>query len=377
VGDGVPVLGPDGLGDGVLLVAEQLRRAVPGGIGTYVEGLVQGLCELYPAARLPVTLLASRVRGADPLAALGPRVATVALPPRVLVKAWDIGAARLGRGYSAVHATSFAIPPAAVPLVATVHDLAWRRLPDAYPARGRRWHEAGLARTLRRAGRLVVPSEAVAGELRSLIPVGDTDRVVVIEEGSDHLPAPDAAGTRQALERLGVPADFLLAVGTLEPRKNLRRLFAAYGEARPELPEPWPLVVVGPTGWGDAAEEHLPQGVVLAGKVEAAVLAGLYAACRCLAYVPLREGFGLPVVEAMRAGAPVVASPVPSSGGAALDVDPLDVDALAAGLLVGATDGTRRDALIAAGRARTAGLTWARSAARHVELWRTVVGGDS
>jgi len=77
--------------------------------------------------------------------------------------------------------------------------------------------------------------------------------VEVIDEGSDHLPEPDPAAADAVLARLDVVGPFLLSVGTLEPRKNLPRLVAAYQAARPRLPEPWPLVVVGPTGWGDQA----------------------------------------------------------------------------------------------------------------------------
>jgi glycosyltransferase involved in cell wall biosynthesis len=359
-----------GLDAGVLLVAEQLRRAVPGGIGTYVAGLARGLAALGPISGAPVTLFASRVRGADPLDALGLPVETAALSARALVKAWDLGTASIGRGRAVVHATSMAVPPAKAPLVATVHDLAWRRLPEAYPPRGLRWHGAALARTLRRAERFVVPSDPVADELRELLP-GREACVVVIEEGSDHLPPPDAEAARELLGRLGVGAEFLLAVGTLEPRKNLSTLFRAYGRARDRLPEPWPLVVVGPAGWGEAPGER-PDGVVLAGKVDAAVLAALYASARCVAYVPLKEGFGLPVVEAMRAGAPVVSSPVPSAKGAALEVDPLDADAVADALICAAADEGVRARLIASGHARTETLTWEKAATAHVALWRDV-----
>lgn len=355
----------------VLVVAEQLRRAVPGGIGTYVEGLVRGLRGLE-AGGASFGLVASRTRAPDPLEDLGLPLEFVDLPSRVLVKAWDLGLARVGRGHSLVHATSLAVPAAAAPLVATVHDLAWRSVPEAYPRRGRRWHDAALARALRRAERFVVPAPAVAGELATLLGPGEAGRIAVIAYGADHLPDPDHAGARARLDRLGVHGGFLLSVGTLEPRKNLARLFAAYARARSELSEPWPLVVVGPSGWGATAEAP-PEGVVLAGSVAAAELAALYASCRCLAYVPLLEGYGLPVAEAMRAGAPVVSSAVPSAGDAALLVDPLDVEEIASGLVAASTDGAARDQLRARGRAHTADMTWARTAAAHLALWRSIV----
>ena len=91
-------------------------------------------------------------------------------------------------------------------------------------------------------------------------------------------------------------------MSTLEPRKNLDRLVAAYGPVRSVLPEPWPLVVVGPADGGPHWRRR--PGVVLAGRAEEAVLSALYASARVVAYVPLAEGFGLPAVEAMSAGAP-------------------------------------------------------------------------
>jgi len=358
---------------GVLVVAEQLRRAVPGGIGTYVEGLLTGLAGLAPTPIGPFAVLASAAPSPDPLLAFGLPVETMPLPSRLLVKAWDLGFARVGRDDALVHTTSFAIPPSSAPIVATVHDLAFRALPNAYPGRGRRWHEAALGRAVRRAAHFVVPSQAVADDLRAEISPTARDRVTVIEEGADLLPPPDRDGAERLLAELGVHGPFLLTVGTLEPRKNLARLVEAYRLARPRLAEPWPLIVVGPSGWGDELDLAGTEGVILAGRVSPGVLAQLYRGCRCLAYVPLLEGFGLPVVEAMRFGAPVVASAVPSSAGAALEVDPTDPEAIGDALLIASGETGRRAALIAAGAARAAPLTWAATAAAHVEVWHQVL----
>jgi glycosyltransferase involved in cell wall biosynthesis len=345
----------------VVVVAEQLRRAVPGGIGTYVEGLAQGLRAMgagrgaadhmgtevartagqrpagpaaatsgaLPGAReLPhVRLHASRLprrHDADPVAALGLDVVGSPLPGAVLTRAWRWGLAA-PPGADVLHATSLAVPwprrsgprraTAEVPRTSVmVHDLAWRLSPDAFPPRGRRWHESALQRALARADLLLSPSTLTADAL--LAAGADASRVEVVEEGCDHLPPADHAGATAVLARHGVAGPYLLSVGTLEPRKNLARLMAAYAEARPLLPDPWPLVVVGPPGWGPRLAP-VP-GVVLAGPVDAAALAALYAGARCFAYVPVAEGFGLPPVEAMACCTPVVASPVPSTKGAAL-----------------------------------------------------------
>lgn len=360
---------------GVVVVAEQLRRAVPGGIGTYVIGLSGGLAALAAAGRLgfPVRLHASRPRpGADPLAALGLPAASSRLPGAVLVRAWSAGAAVPGQP-AVVQATSLAVPSGRPPLCVTIHDLCWRRFPDAYPRRGRAWHEAALRRAARRAAAVVVPSAAVRDELCASGAGITEDRVRVVEEGADHLPPADDPGASRLLASLGVEGPFLLAVGTLEPRKNLERLVTAYGLARERLPEPWPLVVAGPDGWGPRLSRRT--GVHLAGHTGAAVLAALYGRSRCCAYVPLAEGFGLPVVEAMAAGTPVVSSDVPSAGGASLVVDPAAVEAIAEGLVAAASDEDTRGRLVEAGRRRAGELTWQRCAEAHVSVWEELAGG--
>lgn len=349
----------------VLVVAEQLRRAAPGGIGTYVASLLKAV-GAGGCPGVDVTAFASRSRRRpDLLADLGVDRRSFPLPGPAMTRLWDRGWLRSPRGYDIVHASSLAFPRAER-LVVTVHDLAWRTVPEAFPERGRRWHEAALKRALAAATAFVVPSAETAHDLAASthLPI----RIEVIEHGADHLPPPDHSATDVLLRRLGVRGPFILTVGTVEPRKNLQRLVQAYVAARPSLPEPWPLVVVGPAGWGELGT--VPNGVVLAGPVRAPVLSSLYARARCLAYVPLQEGFGLPVVEAMRAGLPVLASPMPSLGGAARIVDPSDVEAIAFGLLDVTTDDDVRRDLVAAGTRRAGELTWARAAERHASLWR-------
>ena len=372
--------------DNVLIVVEQLRRRVPGGAGTYAAGLLKGLRDLVDTGEPvpPVTLFASRQRasrsgvaggaGAPPdrLANTGFPLIESHLPGPLLTRAWSARLTGVPSGFHILHATSLAVPPAKrVRIIVTVHDLAWRHVPFAFPRHGLRWHELALGDALRRKFEFVVPSRTVADELIEAGAVAS--RVTVIEPGGDHLPAPDFEAAARTLERKGVVGPFILSVGTLEPRKNLDALMEAFSKIRASLPAPWFLVVVGPEGWGPGLSAR--EGVVLAGSVTERELSALYAKAEMLAYVPLVEGFGLPPLEAMQAGTPVVASPIPSTKGAALEVDPRRTDEIAEGLLAVATDRTLRDKLVEAGRSRAAQLSWDTCARHHVELWQSGAEG--
>ena len=195
----------------------------------------------------------------------------------------------------------------------TVHDVAWRRHPEATTPRGRRWHEAALRRASGSGAALVVPSRLVAADLTAL--GVDEGRITVVPGGADHLPPPTPPPPTRSCGRLGVSGAFLLTVGTLEPRKNLDRLVQAFGRVRGSLPGPWPLVIVGPTGWGPepARPAAAPTAWSSPAPSPTPVLAELYRRARAFAYVPLTEGYGLPPLEAMRVGIPtVVSDEVPS-----------------------------------------------------------------
>ncbi len=351
----------------VLVVVEQLRRAAPGGIGTTALGLLGGLRRAGTDVSGRVDLYASGHRhGADPLHALGYPVVTVPIPGPVLTRAWDRGRLPVPRRTSVVHAVSLAFPPPRrAALVVQVNDLLWRALPEAFPPRGRRWHEAALARALALADRLVVPAPVVAGEL--VAAGADPSAIRVVPYGCDHLAPPDRDAAIRMLARSGVNGPFLLSVGTLEPRKNLHRIIGAYQSIRDALPGPWPLVLVGPQGWNE--QVAATPDVVLVGRVEPPVLTALYDLARLLAYVPLREGYGLPPLEAMSRGTPVVASPLPSTGTAAYDVDPDDQEAIATALLTVASDEQVRSALAERGRIHSASLTWEATARSIAAIW--------
>jgi glycosyltransferase involved in cell wall biosynthesis len=377
-GTGVPEPSPS-----VLVAVEQLRRPVPGGIGAYARGLLAGLARCSAEGDgVELGLLASRPprRRDDPLAAFGRPLVTSALPGRLLTRAWDHSWLRAPEGFDVVHSVSLAAPmlrPASASrLSVTVHDVAWHRHPEATTARGRRWHEAALRRARDAAASLVVTSHLVASDL---VAFGvDEERITIVRGGTDHLAPPDEEATAALLRRAGVNGEYLLTVGTLEPRKNLDRLVQAFRRVRPSLPEPWPLVIVGPTGWGRQVRPPDTDGVVFTGSVPDPVLSGLYRRARAFAYVPLTEGYGLPPLEAMRMGTPtVVSEEVPSVNdlgqpgpAPARIIDPLDIDDMAAGLGAVLTDDALRADLIARGSALASARTWHAVAREHVALWR-------
>ena len=371
-------------GPQVGVVAEQLLPPVPGGVGRYVRALAEHLPAVAAADQGTVEFLVARHPPARLAAAGLPADVTrrLAWPGRLLTRSW-VTLRRPGlpggllEGLDLVHATSAAVPPVKrAPLVATVHDLAFRRFPDAYPAAGRRYHERSARIVAEEAARVLVPSESTARDLAELYGV-DRGRVTIIPLGVEPPPRPDTAGAAHLLHDLGVRGPFLLAVGTLEPRKNLPRLLDAFGELNDQLPDHW-LVVVGPVGWGPRLRPTWDSvRTKLAGPVGDATLHALYQRADGLAYPSLYEGFGLPVLEAMAHGVPVLTSDRSSlpevAGDAALLVDPLDRSAIAAGLLRLVGDQALRERLAAAGPRRAAGFTWRATAAATWASYRQVV----
>lgn len=260
-------------------------------------------------------------------------------------------------------------PPAAV----YVHDLAFKVRPSEVPWQQRAYLGALFPRSLPAAAAVLVPTEATRSDLLRHYRVR-ADRVHVIPEAPADLGAPAALPD-------GVRADgYLLAVGTVEPRKNYPRLVEAYRRLRTDLGAAAPdLVVVGRTGWayGNALDLlRTTPGVRLIGHVSDGELVALYRHAVALAFPSLYEGFGLPLVEAMREGTPALVGnrgALPEvAGGAALEVDAEDVGAIAAGLerLVGEKD--LRRSLAERGRARAATFSWDTSALATLRVLREI-----
>jgi glycosyltransferase involved in cell wall biosynthesis len=273
---------------------------------------------------------------------------------------YPLGLRRDARRVDALHCTTFRGPAgASVPTVVTVHDLAVLRWPEAFPRWHRLYGRTGLRRVLHSADAVIAVSEFTKAETVELVGV-PPDRIRVIPNGVDAVFSRSAAETDSSTPQDEASrGEYVLVVGTLEPRKNLGRAEEAARVAGVELR------VVGARGWG---------GVDVAGWVGAvpdATLAALYRGARCVVYPSLYEGFGLPVLEAMASGVPVVTSAgtamEETAGGAAVLVDPRDVASLAAGI---GEANERRAELVSLGLARAAEFTWERAADSVERLWR-------
>jgi glycosyltransferase involved in cell wall biosynthesis len=241
--------------------------------------------------------------------------------------------------------------------VVVIHDAAPLRSPDWYGRVYGAWHRALVPRLARRARLVIVPSEYVRGELVDLLGL-DAARVRAVAPGAGAAFADPPAG-EPLLRRLGLERPYVLALGTDSARKNLGLL----DRIAPELEAAGFKVAIAGSG-RSYLPRAAPGGARRLGYVPDADLPALYAGAAAFAMPSLYEGFGLPCIEAMAAGTPVVAADraaLPEAcGGAALLADPDDPDAFAAALLAAA--GPERQRLVAAGRERAAGLSWERSA---------------
>jgi glycosyltransferase involved in cell wall biosynthesis len=270
-------------------------------------------------------------------------------------------------------------PPAAI----FVHDLAFRLRPAEVPWQQRLYFRAVLPPALRQAAAVLVPSESTRRDLLGLYPVvGLEEKVEVIPEG---LPTAVASGPLPE----GVEPGFVLAVGTVEPRKNYPRLLTAYRRlrgrhgslpfiinGRPGVPQ---LVIAGRPGWayGDSVERIKAEpGVRYLGHVDEATLAALYESASVLAFPSLYEGFGLPLLEAMAHGIPAVvgaAGALPELAlGAALSVNAEDADAIASALERLLADETLRKKLGEEGKRRARSYTWSNAAERTLDVLRRI-----
>ena len=356
------------------------------GLGRYAESLAGALAPLLDDR---LALFYNREQGVEPLAGLAHLPSrTIALgykPWRMLV--WigqlaHIGFNRLVPGAELFHATEHLLPPLReVPTILTVHDLIFRHLPEQHKPLNRWYLNLTMPLYCRRATHIITVSEQTRSDLVTFYGV-PTGKITVIHEAADPaFRAPSADAVISTRARYHLPDRYLLFVGTIEPRKNLTRLLAAFEQLLAEgLTDA--LVIVGKRGWltndFDAALERSParHAVIFPGFVPDADLPALYAGALALAMPSLYEGFGLPVLEAMACGTPVACSNNSSlpeiAGDAALLFDPADVDAISDALrrILGSSD--LQSHLRDAGLRRANEFSWGRAARETLALYRSI-----
>ncbi|GAB3029804.1 glycosyltransferase family 1 protein [Parafrigoribacterium mesophilum] len=367
------------------VILDQMIAPVPGGIGRYTEELTQGLIDTAPAGCTVAGMLSAstdadlrnvsaRLPGLD-------GIDRATLPRKALQAMWQFGLTDL-HGQGMVHATSLFGPltrhdhDGGDQIVVTIHDAVPWTHPETLTRHGASWHRTMASRAQKFADAIVVPTQTVAQQLSEILDFGDRVRVIG-GAVSTKLVVPADADIRAAA--LGLPAEFILSVGTLEPRKGIAALIRSL--AVPESVD-LPLLIVGPPGWGTldvgaiAAEAGVASDRVRTlGFLSDADLAIALDRASVFVFPSLAEGFGLPIIEAFHFGTPVVHSDDPAllevSGGAGLGValeNPEEYPRrLASAIASVVSDSTMAQRMRASGLERARSFSWAASAEK---VWR-------
>lgn len=373
------------------------------GIGRIIRGQVQALIDLQPDFDIRLFVVGPVTPAEQDVAPLD--LHTTPISERNMVRLWH----RLnspvpqvewfaGGALDLFHATDFVMAPnRATHKFVTVHDLAFLYYPDAAMPSLHRYLNVVVPRSIHRADHLLADSHHTAHDLTQEWGISP-DSITVVQGAVDHehffpaeakgedmvdAEAKESAGTGEGWrERYGIgDGPFILGLSTLEPRKNFARLIQAFHRARHQEKLPHRLIIGGKKGWlydeifATVQELGLEDSVHFPGFIGDDDLPKLYQSAEFFAFPSLYEGFGLPIVEALACGTPVLTannSCLPEAGGdGALYVDAEDIDSIAQGILKLATDATLRDRLRQAGLSHAARFTWSNSAHQLLRAYQT------
>jgi len=357
-----------------------------GGNETYISNLIGALAEIDSENRY--TLYFSKSEAAREWRGRFPNFHVRLLPPPTPFVRVPVALAlelRV-RPVDVLHVQFTAPPFCPVPVVATIHDLAFEHLPETFTRRGRAQLRLTVRTTARRAVRIATVSEFSRRDLINTYGLAP-EKVVVTANGvgTEFSPASNGDHDQSHIRNhYGIKRDYLIAVGSLQPRKNLIRLLWAYDQFREKFPDGPQLLIVGRRLWlaGEIFSEIRKRiwagDVICTGFVPLDHLATLYRGSLALVYPSLFEGFGLPPLEAMACGVPVITSTTSSLpevvGDAALLVNPYDEAEIMKALVRITTDTELRKTLRARGLERVKHFTWRSSAERTLALYRESCG---
>ena len=355
---------------------------------TYAANLVEALAEVDGENRY--TVYVTRPEAEARFGGRWPNVSVRrTLPHTPLVRIPVTLSAELRRRpVDLLHVQYTAPPRSPCPVVATVHDLSFEHIPETFKLRSRVQLRLTVRATARRAAHVIAPSEYTRRDLLETYGL-DPGRVtaVPLAVSPRFRPVGEAAELDRVRRRYGIAGEYVLAVGSIQPRKNLARLVRAYsalrrGRGRSNLPQ---LVLAGKKAWlyGETLraveEEGLAGSVVLTGYVSEGDLPALYSGALCFAYPSFYEGFGLPPLEAMSCGAPVLTGNLTSLpevvGDAGLTVDPFDTEAMTRALARLIEDDALRAELRERGLKRARRFDWRDTARMTLQIYRRVAGG--
>lgn len=360
------------------------------GIGRYTRGLVRALAEIDQQNDYVLFSAGRDRQGGWPA---NFRVRPLPLTDRHLSILWQRLRLPLpielvtGR-VDILHSPDFVLPPTlARHKVLTVHDLSFMRYPECSSPPLLEYLLGSVPRSVAHADLILADSQSTRRDLLELLNV-PPERVVVLYAGVEPRYAPQEPAAVQAVaRRYGLARPFILGLGTLQPRKNYARLIRAYHLLRQRHDVPHQLVIGGGRGWlyedidATIAELGLEEKVRLVGFVDDADLPALYAAADLFAFPSLYEGFGIPVLEAMGCGTPVVTadnSSLPEvAGDAAMLVDALDVEALADALWRLIDDGALRQILVQRGQQQVQRFTWRAAAEQLLGAYSALGGAEA
>ena len=360
------------------------------GVGNYAFNLVRALTRL-PEARGSLRLYLLHGREVlrphlDGASLVGPEWNLAGSAARI---AWEqLGLPRFARrdGVDVLHYVDHALPLLGrpCPVIITVHDLAFYRLPQMYNAGRRAYKRFVGLRSVERAAQVIVNSEATKAEVRALANISE-EKISVIPYGLDAIFHPLPPEERERTRRkFDLHRPFFLFVGTMQPRKNLKTLIAAFARLVRANPLPHELVLAGGHGWlvGDltafAGEHRVADRVRFVGSIPHDELPGLYNCAESLVYPSWYEGFGLPPLEAMACETPVVAAAIPSItevvGDAGLLVEPSDVTGLTYAMMRVASDQATRARMVESGLRRAQNFSWDQCARSTWAVYQKAAG---